>query len=270
MLEVNAWHPGAVTRTTEAAAAVQPSRKRLTAEIWIVLGLSLGQSAVYAAVSLTAKLTSGRPLAQQTATLNASRSEREYLDLTLQILSIGFALVPVALALFLLSGRGASALRMIGLDRSRPWRDLRVGVGLAAVIGLPGIGVYLLGRELGLTTTVVPSGLNDYWWTVPILVLSAVQNAVVEEVIAVGYLMTRLRELSWSGPASIAASAALRGSYHLYQGVGMALGNVVMGVLFAWWFRRTGRVLPLVVAHTLLDVVSFVGYALLKDALGLP
>ncbi|MGH8828250.1 MAG: CPBP family intramembrane glutamic endopeptidase, partial [Jiangellaceae bacterium] len=64
--------------------------------------------------------------------------------------------------------------------------------------------------------------------------------------------------------------AALRGSYHLYQGVGMALGNVVMGVLFAWWFRRTGRVLPLVVAHTLLDVVSFVGYALLKDTLGLP
>jgi membrane protease YdiL (CAAX protease family) len=50
----------------------------------------------------------------------------------------------------------------------------------------------------------------------------------------------------------------------------MALGNVVMGVLFAWWFRRTGRVLPLVVAHTLLDVVSFVGYAVLKDPLGLP
>lgn len=259
-----------MTRTTEAAAALQPGRKRRTIEIWIVLGLSLGQSAVYAVVSLIAKLTAGPPLAEQTATLNASRSEREYLDLTLQILSIGFALVPVALALFLLSDRGSSALRMIGLDRSQPVRDLVIGAGLAVLIGLPGIGVYLLGRELGLTATVVPSALNDYWWTVPILVLSAIQNAVVEEVIAVGYLMTRLRELSWSDRAGIAASAGLRGSYHLYQGVGMALGNVAMGLLFAWWFRRTGRVLPLVVAHTLLDVVSFVGYALFKDPLGLP
>ena len=37
-----------------------------------MLGLSLGQSAVYSVISLVAKLTAGKPLAQQTATLNAS------------------------------------------------------------------------------------------------------------------------------------------------------------------------------------------------------
>lgn len=255
---------------TPAAGAVQTYPRRLTAEIWIVLGLSLGQSAVYATVSLVAKLTAGPPLVDQTATLNASRSPRAYVDLTYQLLSIGFALVPVALALFLLSAPGRSAVRAIGFEFSRPWRDLGVGAVLAALIGLPGIGVYLLGRELGITATVVPSALNEYWWTVPILVLSAMQNAVVEEVIAVGYLMTRLRELRWRDPAIIAASALLRGSYHLYQGVGMAVGNALMGVVFAWWFRRSGRVMPLVIAHTVLDVVSFVGYALFRDALGLP
>jgi hypothetical protein len=40
----------------------------LGAEVLIVLGLSLGQSAVYAVVSLIAKLTQG-PLSQATATL---------------------------------------------------------------------------------------------------------------------------------------------------------------------------------------------------------
>jgi membrane protease YdiL (CAAX protease family) len=43
-----------------------------------------------------------------------------------------------------------------------------------------------------------------------------------------------------------------------------------MGLVFGYWFQRTGRVMPLVIAHTLLDVVVFVGYALLADELGLP
>jgi hypothetical protein len=36
-----------------------------------------------------------------------------------------------------------------------------------------------------------------------------------------------------------------------------------MGVLFGWLYVRWGRVTPLVVAHTVLDVVAFVGYAVL-------
>ena len=245
------------------------SRTRIRAEIWIVLGLSLGQSAVYAVLSLIDKLTRG-PLKDQTATLNASDSIREYFDLTYQVLGIAFALVPVALALFLLSTAGREPVRRLGLDMKRPWFDLLTGAGLAALIGLPGLAFYFIGREMGVTATVVPSALNEYWWTVPVLILSALQNAVLEEVVVVGYLMTRLRDLAWSLPATIALSAAIRGSYHLYQGVGPGIGNAVMGVIFGYWYHRTGRVLPLVIAHTILDVVAFVGYALLKDALNLP
>lgn len=233
-------------------------------EIWIVLGLSLGQSAVYALVSLIAKLTNGS-LADATATLNPSRSGREWLDLTLQLLGIGFALVPVALALHLM---GPGSARRLGADRRRPLRDLAVGAGLAALIGLPGLGLYILGRHLGITAHVVAAPDHAYWWTVPVLLLAALENALVEEFIAVGYLMTRLRERGWLPWAVIAASALLRGSYHLYQGFGPALGNVVMGVVFAGIYRRTGRLLPLVVAHTLLDVVAFVGYLWFADDLG--
>lgn len=259
-----------VSDSTKTPNTVPRHRSRLSAEVWIVLGLSVGQSAIYAAVRLIGRLTEERPLSAQTATLNPSRSDREYLDLTYQILNIGFGLVPVVLALFLLSGPGRSALRAIGMEFTRPWHDLAVGVALSALIGVPGLGLYALGRELGLSATIAPSGLNEYWWTIPILVLSALQNALLEEVVAVGYLMVRLRELGWRDPAAIAASAALRGSYHLYQGVATAIGNAIMGVIFAWWFRRSGRVMPLVIAHTILDVVSFVGYALFKDTLGLP
>ena len=252
------------------------SRRRIGAEIWIVLGLSLGQSAVYALVNIVARLTSGTPLAEQSATLNPSRSPRPLLDLTYQLLAIGFALVPVALALYLLSTRGRNALGALGVDRLRPARDAGWGIALAAAIGIPGLAFYALGRLLGVTVSVQASALNAAWWTVPVLVLAAVQNSLLEEVVAVGYLYERTRDLGWDRLRFIAASSLLRGSYHLYQGIGPFLGNLAMGIVFSWfytsrWGRR--RVLPLVVAHTLLDVVAFVGYALVpaewREALGI-
>ena len=246
-------------------------RGRLVAEVWIVLGLSLGQSAAYAVISLVAKLTQG-PLSSQTATLNPSASPRPYVDLTYQLAGIAFTLVPVALVLWLLAGdrTGTPVTRRLGLDLRRPLADLGSGVLLAAVIGIPGIGLYLAGHALGITATIVPEALNAYWWTLPVLVLQAVKNAVLEEVIVVGYLLDRLRRLGFGPWASTGLSAVLRGSYHLYQGFGPFLGNAVMGVVFAQWYLRKGRVMPLIVAHTILDTVSFVGYDLVRPILHLP
>lgn len=261
---------GVSTAGEQTADSLQVYRRhRMTAEIWIVLGLSLGQSAVYAVISLAAKLTAGTPLADQQAVLNRSQSPRPYLDLTYQLAGIVFTLVPVLLALWLLSEPGRSAFRRIGFDLARPARDLATGVGLAALIGLPGLALYAVGRQLGITAEIVPAALDAYWWTVPVLILQAVKNAVLEEVIAVGYLMERLAELGWPGWLATCASSVLRGSYHLYQGFGPFVGNAIMGVVFAEFYRRKGRVMPLVVAHTLLDVVAFVGYTLAGDALGL-
>ncbi|MEU8259821.1 CPBP family intramembrane glutamic endopeptidase [Micromonospora sp. NPDC048999] len=242
------------------------SRRILGTETLLVLGLSLGQSAVYALVSLVAKLTATGGLAKQTAALNTSASARPYLDLTYQLLGIFFAVLPVLLAVHLLARDPGDPARTLGVDLTRPGSDLVRGAGLAALIGLPGLALVWAAAHLGLNATLVPAALPDLWWTVPVLILAAAQNAVLEEVIVVGYLMTRLRQLSWRLGAVIAASAVLRGSYHLYQGFGAFLGNAVMGVVFSPFFLRTRRVAPLIVAHTLLDVVAFVGYALLPKS----
>lgn len=242
---------------------METTPRRLRAEVWIVLGLSLGQSAVYAVVNLLARLTAETPLRDQATALNPSRSPRPYLDLTYQLLSLGFALVPVALALFLLSDPGRRATARIGLTLARPGRDLAVGTGLAALIGIPGLALYALGRALGVTVEVQAATLDATWWAVPVLVLAALKNALLEEVVAAGYLVERLEQLGWRAPSVVAASALLRGCYHLYQGIGPGLANVAMGVIFAEYYRRRRRTMPLVVAHTLLDVAAFVGYALL-------
>lgn len=255
-----------------------PSRRRLRFEVWIVLGLSLGQSAVYSVVQLLDKMTRA-PLAQGTSTLNRSQSPREYFDLSYQLLDIIFALVPVLLVIYFLSeqrqampgsGHGAdSAFRRLGFDFARLGPDMLQGLGLAALIGIPSLGLYAVGRALGITTAIIPSALDPYWWTVPVLILSAIRHAIVEEVIVVGYLLDRFGKFGWSLPLGIFASSMLRGSYHLYQGFGPFIGNAVMGIVFAWIYTRTHRVMPLVIAHALLNTVAFVGFSLFGKAVGL-
>lgn len=245
-------------------------RRRLTAEVWIVLGLSLGASGVFALVSLIRKATLPGGVKDQTATLNGSLDDRQVFDFIYQVLNIGFALVPVALALYLLSldPDHPSPLRRLGVTATNRVRDVLVGIGLATAIGLPGLVMYVAGRELGITAEIIPSPVDQYWWTIPVLILSALQNAILEEVVVVGFVMTRLRQIGWNIWATIVTSALIRGSYHLYQGVGQALGNVVMGLVFGYFFTKTKRVLPLIVAHTIMDIVVFVGYPLLKPHVG--
>jgi membrane protease YdiL (CAAX protease family) len=244
----------------------------LSREILLVLGLSLGASAVYSVMSLISKLTAPAPLSSQTTTLNTSPAPgRPLLALFLELFDLLFSyVVPALFALYLLnrdrdwSPTTARAATRIGLD-GRRWRfDVVTGLGLAAVVGVPGLGLYFAARALNIHTDVAAANLTE-WWAGPILVLLAFGNGLLEEVVVVGYLVTRLRQAGWGVAAAVTFSAVLRGSYHLYQGFGAFLGNAIMGVIFTLFYLRTKRLWPLVLAHTVLDVIAFLGYTLLHN-----
>jgi membrane protease YdiL (CAAX protease family) len=240
-----------------------PPPKLLRWEIVTVFAVSLGASGVYALVQYIGSVTAPQALSKQAVIVHGTLAPgRPLLDLFLQLTSIALALAPVLLVFYLLarSGEGPSA---IGVDASQPGKDLAWGVTLAAVIGGAGLGLYLIAYHLGVELNVVAENLPDVWWRIPILLLSAAQNGILEEVIVVGYLLSRLDKLGVRPGAAIAISAVIRGSYHLYQGIGAFLGNAAMGVIFGIFYRRYGRVMPLIIAHTLIDAVTFVGYALL-------
>lgn len=237
-----------------------------------MLALSFGASGVYAIVAIIERLTREAPLSQQTATINRPLSQQAVLDLVYQLLSFAFGLAPVALVIYLVWQSSSPRLGALGLGapltgnyhRRRRWwpREMWQGVGLAALIGIPGIGFYLAAKGLGINATVVPTVLDTYWWTIPILVLQALKAALGEELIVVAYFFDRMRKLGVGPVATVVSSALLRGSYHLYQGFGGFLGNVIMGLVFGWFYQRYGRSLPLIIAHWVLDIVSFAGYPL--------
>ena len=191
-------------------------RGTLTEEVVVVLMLSLLASAVYAILSLLEAPLAGKIVA----------SANQSTQLARQLAGFVFGLAPVFLVVHLVC-RSGEGVAVIGLADDRPVSDLARGLLLFSVVGVAGFGVYLAAVELGVNRFVIPAPPLGHWWTVPITLLSAIEAALVEEVIVLGYLVTRLRQLSWSPVAAVVGSSALRASYHLYQGWGGFLGNLV-------------------------------------------
>jgi hypothetical protein len=240
-----------------------PARRLLWFEVIAMFSVSLGASAVHAVASLIGSLTERAALSAQHVVMNASQAPgRPWFDLFLQLVSIATGAAPALLAFYLLARNGERP-SSIGVDASQPGRDLLRGAGLAAVIGGCGLGLYYAAFKAGISLNIVASGLEHVWWRFPVLILSALQDGILEEVLVVGYLISRLRMLGVSPAAAVAISAILRGSYHLFQGIGPFFGNVIMGVIFGALFLRWQRTNPMIIAHTLINSVAFIGYALL-------
>jgi membrane protease YdiL (CAAX protease family) len=243
------------------------TRRLVTLEIGVVLTVTLGLSALRSALNLIDALLAPVPLAEQQVALNAPAAQIGLVDLAVQLTRVLQLVGWGALGAYLLI-RAGFAMRAVGLDARQPGRDALGAAGLAALIGIPGLGLYFTARALGVSLAIAPSTLDGTWWQLPVLVASAFANSWAEEVVMVAYLMTRLRQLGWSENGSLLAQALLRGAYHLYQGLGGFVGNIVMGLVFGRIWQRTNRLWVLVGAHALIDVVAFVGYAALSGRVG--
>ena len=220
-----------------------PAERRLVGtEVLVVLTVTLGLSALRSALSLIDALLQPVPLNEQQVALNAPaaqaeprRPRRSSSPRVLQLVGWGaLGGVPAA------AGRVRAARRRAG--RRRPGRDALGAAGLAALIGIPGLGLYLVAHALGVSVTIAPTTLDDTWWRLPVLIASA-----AGERLGRGGGHDRLP----AHPAAAAragrrtgrwlAAAVLRGSYHLYQGLGGFVGNLVMGLVFGRVWQRTNR-----------------------------
>lgn len=232
-------------------------------ELLIVFSMTLGLSGLRSLVRLIDSLLQPTPLNQQSVAINVPQARADLLDLLAQLLGVLQLAAWGGIGLYLLWRTGIK-LKVIGLDGTRKLADSLGALGLAAIIGIPGLAFYFAAWALGLNLAVQPSTLDNAWWMNLALILAAAGNAWAEEVLVVGYLITRLQQLGWRQCTALFAAAVLRGSYHLYQGFGGFVGNLVMGLVFGFYWQRTKRLWPLVIAHTILDVVAFVGYTMLR------
>jgi CAAX protease family protein len=163
---------------------------------------------------------------------------------------------PVLVIGYLLA-RSREGWRGIGLTRFRPG-DVGMGAVLWAasfvlVIVLAQLFQYFGQREVDFLSEGLP-----LWFRVVQAVSIAVTAGVTEEIVVRGYAQTRLEQLRVSTATILVVPTLLWGVLHVYQGLGAAMTIFGLGLMYAWYYHRTRRLWPLILAHTLFDMTQLV------------
>jgi membrane protease YdiL (CAAX protease family) len=172
---------------------------------------------------------------------------------------LGLGILDEAIALllfFVLFRRQGRRLQDIGFNVH--WADLPKAFGLVItsfglmwVMALAVPYVYFLVtlntfHDTGPSSTYFDSSL---WLLVPFLIL----NPFFEEILVRGYLMTEWIDLRKSVVLAAVISLAFQTSYHLYYGV---FGAAIVGCglsVFAIYYAKSRRLMPVILAHMLWD-----------------
>ena len=169
-----------------------------------------------------------------------------------------FESITLGLLWFFLYTRGWTIDR-IGLHPTA--RDTLIGLGLVPAFYV----VYVFVWWIAYTAGYRPSYLGHYQALVssgialPIAASVCIVNPIYEETFLCGYIITTAKGMNRT-TAGVNLSVAVRLACHLYQGGAGVLGIVPVGLIFAWWYARTGRLWPLFVAHAVLDAIGLMWF----------
>ena len=172
------------------------------------------------------------------------------------LFEVFLSFIPVLVIGYLLT-RNRESWAGIGLTRFRAG-DLGMGAILwvasfVLVLVLAQLFQYFGQREVDF----LPEGL-PLWFRAVQAVLIAVTAGVTEEIVVRGYAQTRLEQLRAPAAVILLLPTGLWGVLHVYQGPGAALTIFGLGLMYAWYFQRTRRLWPLILAHLLFDLTQLV------------
>jgi len=91
-------------------------------------------------------------------------------------------------------------------------------------------------------------------------VLFVLVNPFYEELLVRAFLISEAETIYQSTALAVCMSVALQASYHLFQGLPAALSHLPILLLFSLYYVRTRCILPVIVAHMLLDATVIAIY----------
>jgi membrane protease YdiL (CAAX protease family) len=159
--------------------------------------------------------------------------------------------------------------------RARGWTLRRMGltfepadIGIAVLLFFAAYTAWAVVFYLALLVAPdIAQGMSDkapsliardipFW----IIALASLINPVFEEVFETGYVIGALKREGniWF---AINVSVGIRLLCHLYQGPLGVLSSIPIGLIFAYWYARSGRLWPLIIAHAGMDLLALVAYS---------
>jgi membrane protease YdiL (CAAX protease family) len=196
--------------------------------------------------------------------------------------SLSYALQPERHAHYSVAGLLRLAITELGLAAVlgvflwlRGWNIRRLGlvpqindIAIAVLLFVAVYGAWVVvfyltfalapGLAAGMQTTA--TGLVDRGIPLWVIVVNTIVNPLFEEVFEIGYVVAALKrdDNPW---LAINVSVAIRLACHLYQGALGVLSIIPTGLIFAFWFARTGRLWPVILAHAAMDMIAILHYS---------
>ncbi len=176
---------------------------------------------------------------------------------------IGLGSVPVY---FLARREGISIPDLINVSRKGWQRDVLIGLGLFLPFLMLGMGGIM--TIVALFRYDLPAGVEHLpiWATVFIIVIWPIIWGVSEDVTYLGYSLPRVDSLTggrkWLAVVIIWALLSIQHVFVPFTGLawqviaGWFIGLLPLAVFYCWLYWRLNRLLPIIVAHVLADIVS--------------
>ncbi len=175
----------------------------------------------------------------------------------------------LGLVLLLAFAPGVLSLLLVALgstgDNGASQQLLPAIVGGVFTLFLSWSPVLLISYLLILARLFAPLGENQVdflpnelplWFRIVDAFVIAITAGVTEEVVVRGYAQTRLEQLKAPTAVILVLPTALWGLLHLYEGAGPALTVFCLGMLYAWYYHKTRRLWPIIIAHALFDLTQ--------------
>jgi membrane protease YdiL (CAAX protease family) len=170
---------------------------------------------------------------------------------------------------------GVEALQFLaigGFLRLRGWKGEKLGLNSHWSDGAWGLGLaiaaYLAYYMVYVAILSVAPGLALSAGNVPhlpahlspmIVAAMVLLTSFFEEFFVTGYIVAALKDrIGINGAVNV--SVALRLAYHLYQGVIGVVLIIPVGLIFAYWYAKTGKLWPAIVAHAAINLLAFLPY----------
>jgi membrane protease YdiL (CAAX protease family) len=145
-------------------------------------------------------------------------------------------------------------------DLGLRWSLRDVGVGLLvaglsyATYAMSYLLIHFLQHSMFASTPSRPRASTFFGHPSIVTAEYFILNPFFEELIVRAYLMTEVADLTGSTALAVALSVAVQCSYHLYYGWETAIALSFQFLIFALYYARSRRALPVIVAHGFFDI----------------
>jgi len=125
-------------------------------------------------------------------------------------------------------------------------------------------------EELDDLSSIIPTNWSEYRYFISIAFSAGICEEIIFRGFMISYIMAFLPSISWAPAAAIIIPAISFSISHMYQGWKAVAKIGIIACLFGIIFYKTGSLVPVMIIHTIIDLISGLSFLFLKGKRQIP